>query len=127
GQRFGVVVPEEPVQGAAAVLPWIILAAGLVLGALAAALGVNTARRARATAEVDRLFTLSPDLVVVLGFDGFLRRVNPAVEQLLGFTRRELPQRPYLRFLPPDDRGRAEEEVRALGEGVTMLASENRL
>src|SRR4029077_19762997 len=31
GQRFDVLVPLEPVQGAAAALPWIILAGGLVV------------------------------------------------------------------------------------------------
>ncbi|HEY0570966.1 MAG TPA: CHASE domain-containing protein, partial [Enterovirga sp.] len=54
GQRFDVVVPLEAVHDAAAVLPWIILAAGLVLAALAAALGVSGARRARAQEELDR-------------------------------------------------------------------------
>src|SRR5205807_668530 len=49
GQRFEVAVPLEPVSGAAVVLPWSILAAGLVLAALAGALGVNAARRAKAT------------------------------------------------------------------------------
>src|SRR4051794_34638082 len=47
GRRFFVAVPEESPHGAAAILPWIILAAGLVLAALAAALGVNAGRRAR--------------------------------------------------------------------------------
>jgi hypothetical protein len=41
GQRFDVVVPQESVNGAAAVLPWMILAGGLVLAALAGALGLN--------------------------------------------------------------------------------------
>ncbi|MDX6418755.1 MAG: hypothetical protein QOG28_3375, partial [Trebonia sp.] len=62
GQRFDVALPQEPVQGAAAVLPWIILAAGLVLAALAGALGVNAARRVRAQDELDRIFNLSSDL-----------------------------------------------------------------
>jgi hypothetical protein len=65
GQRFDVRVPRSEVDGNAEVLPWIILAAGLVLAALAGALGVIAARRAKAKAEVDRLFTISPDLIVV--------------------------------------------------------------
>jgi hypothetical protein len=89
GQRFEVAVPLEPVSGAAVVLPWIVLAAGLVLGALAGALGVNAARRAKAKAEVDRLFTLSPDLITVAGFDGFWKRINPAFETHVGYTERE--------------------------------------
>ena len=104
GQRFDVVVPKGSVQGAAAVLPWIILAAGVVLAALAGALAVNRARRARAQAELDRIFTLSPDLIAVADFDGHFTRVNPAVRQVLGYTEEELLALPYLDVIHPDDR-----------------------
>jgi PAS domain-containing protein len=104
GQRFEVGVPPSPVQGAATVLPWIILAAGLVLAALAGALAVIAARRARAQRELDRIFTLSPDLIAVADFDGHFTRVNPAVEQVLGYTREEFLMRPYLELVHPDDR-----------------------
>jgi PAS domain S-box-containing protein len=127
GQRFDVGRPEGSINGPAAVLPWIILAAGLVLAALAAALAVNGSRRARATAEVDRLFTLSPDLIVVAGFDGSWKRVNPAFETRLGYTESEALARPYLDFVHPDDRDRSEAEAaRALGLG-TILVFENRM
>jgi PAS domain-containing protein len=89
GQRFDVLVPLEPVQGAAAALPWIILAAGLVVVALAGVAELYASRRAKAKAEVDRLFTISPDLIVVAGFDGYFRRVNPAFESRLGYTQQE--------------------------------------
>ena len=67
-------------------VPWLILAAGLVLAGLAAALGVSAARRAKAQEELDRIFTLSPDLIAVADFHGHFTRVNPAVEQVLGYT-----------------------------------------
>jgi PAS domain S-box-containing protein len=126
GQRFTVVVPLRPVEGAAAVLPWIILAAGIVLAALAGALGINAARRTKAQDEADRIFTLSPDIIAVAGFDGYFKRVNPAVEQVLGYTQEELLGRPYLDFVHPDDRNRTETEASALTEGTTTLAFENR-
>jgi PAS domain S-box-containing protein len=127
GQRFDVALPEGSINGPAAVLPWIILAAGLVLAGLAAALGVNASRRAKATAEVDRLFALSPDLITVAGFDGFWKRVNPAFETRLGYTQREALARPYLDFVHPDDRERSEAEAaRALGL-ETILVFENRM
>jgi PAS domain S-box-containing protein len=126
GQRFDVAVPREPVRGAAAVLPWIILAAGLVLAVLAGVLGVTAARRAKAKAEVDRIFTLSPDLITVADFDGRFTRVNPAAEKILGYTEEELLARPYLDLVHPDDRERTATEASAIGRGKTTLAFENR-
>jgi PAS domain S-box-containing protein len=126
GQRFEVAAPLESVAGAA-VLPWIVLAASLVLAVLLGALSVNAARRAKAKAEVDRLFTLTPDLITVAGFDGLWKRVNPAFETRLGYAEREALARPYLEFVHPDDRERTEEVALSLAEGKTMLAFENRL
>jgi PAS domain S-box-containing protein len=108
------------------VLPWIILAAGLVLAALAGALGVNAARRARAQDELDRIFTLSSDLITVADFDGHFTRVNPAVEQVLGYTEEEFLARPYLDFVHPDDRERTAAEADAIGRGNPTQAFENR-
>jgi PAS domain S-box-containing protein len=105
GQRFVVRVPAGRVQGAAAAQPWIIGSAGLGLAALAVALGLIAARRTKTKAELDRLFAITPDLIVVAGFDGYLKRVNPAFEALLGYTEAEARARPYLDFIHPDDRG----------------------
>ncbi|MDT7654434.1 MAG: hypothetical protein QOI36_5840 [Pseudonocardiales bacterium] len=126
GQRFDVVVPLESVHGAAAVLPWIVLAAGFVLAGLAAALGSSAARRARAQEEVDRIFTLSSDLIVVANFDGYFTRINPAVERVLGYTEEELLAQPYLDLVHPDDRERTAAEAAAIGQGKTTLSFENR-
>jgi PAS domain S-box-containing protein len=126
GQRFEVAVPLGSVQGAATVLPWIILAAGLVFAVLAGALGVNAARRARAQRELDRIFTLSADLITVADFDGHFTRVNPAVEQVLGYTPEEVLARKYLDLVHPDDRDRTAAEAAALSEGKTTTSFENR-
>jgi PAS domain S-box-containing protein len=126
GQRFDVAVPRASVEGAAAVLPWIILAAGAVLAALAGALGVNAARRASAQEELKRIFTLSTDLITVADFDGRFTRVNPAAEQILGYTEEELLARPYIDLVHPDDRERTAAEAAAIGQGKTTLAFENR-
>ncbi|WP_051323930.1 PAS domain S-box protein [Candidatus Solirubrobacter pratensis] len=126
GQRFDVAVPRRPVHGAAVVLPWIILAAGLILAGSTAALGVNAARRARAQEELDRIFTLSPDLIVVADLRGHFRRVNPAVTQVLGYSEEDLLRRAYLDLVHPDDRERTAAEAAAIGAGKTTLSFENR-
>jgi PAS domain S-box-containing protein len=126
GQRFEVTVPRGSVSGAAAVLPWIILGAGLVLAGLAGALGVNAARRAKAQDELDRIFSLSPDVIAVADFEGHFTRVNPGAEQVLGYTEEELLTHPYLELVHPDDRARTAEEAAAIAAGKAAISFENR-
>jgi PAS domain S-box-containing protein len=126
GRRLAVVMPRASVGDAGAVLPWLILAAGLVLAGLTGALGVHATRRARAQAELDRIFNLSADLIVVADFEGRFTRVNPAVEQVLGYTEEEILNHPYLDFVHPEDRDRTAAEAAALGKGRTTRSFENR-
>jgi PAS domain S-box-containing protein len=126
GQPFAVLMPKESVSGPGAVLPWIILAAGLVLAGLMLALGSNAARRARAQEDLDRIFMLSPDMITVADFEGRFTRVNPAVERILGYTEEESLSRSYLDFVHPDDRERTVSEAAAITEGQPTLSFENR-
>jgi len=119
GVPFEVLVPSIGARGAAAALPWIVLGVGLLLAALVWVLGVFAARREKAKAELDRLFTLTPDLIVVAGYDGYLKRVNPAFEQRLGYSEEEALARPYIEFVHPDDRARTEAETSRLRKGAS--------
>jgi PAS domain S-box-containing protein len=56
------------------------------------------------TAERDRMWATSPDLMLVIDFDGFFRRVNPAWEVLLGYTADDLVGHHVDEFVVPDDR-----------------------
>ncbi|MDA0159862.1 PAS domain S-box protein [Solirubrobacter ginsenosidimutans] len=126
GQRFTVVVPREAVQGAAAVLPWVILAGGLLVVALGGALALNAARRARAQEELDRIFTMSQDLIAVADFDGRFTRVNPAAEEILGYTEEELLARPYIDLVHPADRDSTATEADTIAQGKPTASFENR-
>ena len=63
---------------------------------------ITQAKRARD--QLDRIFNLSPDLLIIVGFDGYLKNVNPAVETLLGYSRAKLFSEPFTNFVHPDDR-----------------------
>jgi PAS domain S-box-containing protein len=126
GERFTVIVPREPVQGAAAALPWVILAGGLLVAALGGALGLNAARRARAQRELDRIFTMSQDLIAVADFNGRFTRVNPAGEAILGYTEEELLARPYADLVHPADRDSTTTEADAVARGQPTGSFQNR-
>ena len=58
-------------------------------------------RRLRAEREAERIFAMSPALLAVAGFDGYLRRFNPAFE-VFGYSREELLSRPWIEVRPPE-------------------------
>ncbi len=60
-------------------------------------------RVAERTAERDRLWTNSRDLLVVLDRQGVFHAVNPAVHGVLGWTPEELVGRSFRDFVHPDD------------------------
>lgn len=82
--------------------------------------------RNRAEEEVDQLFTLSVDMLCIAGFDGQFKRVNPAWEKTLGYTKEELLGRPYLDFVHPEDRESTVAEAERLVGGVHLTYFENR-
>ncbi|HEX2742238.1 MAG TPA: PAS domain S-box protein [Rubrobacter sp.] len=83
-------------------------------------------RMRRAEEELHRIFTLSPDLLCVVGSDGYFKRVNPAFEDTLGYASRELLARPFVDFVHPEDREAAVEEVAKLSTDFPTSHFENR-
>jgi PAS domain S-box-containing protein len=49
------------------------------------------------------LFDLSDDAFCIAGFDGYLKRANPAFARSLGYTLEELLARPFMANVHPDD------------------------
>jgi PAS domain S-box-containing protein len=82
---------------------------------------------ARAVHETeDRFFANSIDMLCFLDFNGHFKRLNPAWEQTLGFTRKELMSRPFIEFVHPDDRERTLAQNARVRAGDRALAFENR-
>lgn len=82
---------------------------------------------ARAVHELeDRFFTNSVDMLCFLDFNGYFKRLNPAWERTLGYTRQELMSRPFIEFVHPDDRERTLKQNATVRGGGQALAFENR-
>jgi PAS domain S-box-containing protein len=83
--------------------------------------------RDKAVGELeDRFFATSIDMICFLDFSGYFKRVNPAWERTLGFTRKELMSRPFIEFVHPDDRERTLKQNADVRGGGQALAFENR-
>lgn len=74
----------------------------------------------------DRFFAASVDLLCYLDFSGHFKRLNPAWERTLGYTREELMSRPFVEFVHPDDRERTLQQNAQVRAGGQALGFENR-
>jgi PAS domain S-box-containing protein len=79
-----------------------------------------------AGADLDRFFKLSLDLFCVATFDGYLVRVNPAWQTVLGLSDEELRASPFIEFVHPDDREATNRAMSTLSTGERVINFENR-
>ncbi|OPG07588.1 hypothetical protein B1R27_12950 [Streptomyces sp. GKU 895] len=103
---------------------WARLLAGL--DGTMASYAAEHGRREKAEQERANLFELSPDLLYVCGPDGYLKRVNPALERTLGYPADELLARPFLSFVDERDEERVREGLARLDEDTELTEAENR-
>jgi len=104
---------------------------GVVGGVVAALLftaGVGRVERQlqESAAELDRFFSLSPDMLCIAGTDGYFKRVNAAWTKALQWSEQELLATPYLDLVHPSDVESSREQAAALAQGETTAAFENR-
>lgn len=74
-----------------------------------------------------RFFDFALDLLAVGGFDGTLRRVNPAWTATLGWTEEELLARPYADLFHPVDLDHNIDKISQTATGAETVAYETRL
>lgn len=71
----------------------------------------------------EQFFAVAIDMMCLLDYSGYFKRLNPAWERTLGFTIAELTSRPFIEFVHPDDRERTlrqNEEVRRGGQAIAF-------
>lgn len=76
--------------------------------------------------DFDLFVQLSPDLICVAGYDGFFKKINPAVSKTLGYTVEELLSKPINEFVYLDDKLATVESRENVKSAIPLLNFENR-
>jgi PAS domain S-box-containing protein len=76
--------------------------------------------------DLEYFFELSPDLLCIAGYDGYFKKINPAVSRTLGFNNAELLSRPINSFVHPDDQNITHEKRESIKKDNPLLNFENR-
>jgi PAS domain S-box-containing protein len=83
--------------------------------------------RNRLTEERDRFFALSMDMLTIVHLNGRFQRINPAFQEVLGFSEEELLAMSVFELVHPEDRARTMREYENLSRGEPTRNMENRL
>ena len=83
-------------------------------------------RVAERTAERDRVWSNSQDLLAVVGADGIIRTANPAWASILGHQPEAVAGRSCFDFIWPDDAGPAQGALQAASTDRDLTGFENR-
>ena len=78
------------------------------------------ARCRQAEADQQQITNCLPVLVATAGLDGYYKQVNPAFEQVLGWSEQESLSRPFMEFIHPEDQPTAVETFGRLQSGETI-------
>jgi len=76
--------------------------------------------------ELSRIFMSAPDIICIAGLDGYYKKINPAMSELLGYSEEELLKTPIMDFIHPRDKQRTKDEFEALNKGEGSQYFENR-
>lgn len=82
---------------------------------------------AERTAERNRVWTMGRDMFGVMGFDGFLKEINPAWETTLGLDTATLLSLPFPQQVHPDDHEQVAAVIERLRSGETVERFVDRL
>lgn len=76
--------------------------------------------------DLECFFHLSPDWLCVAGFDGYFKKINPAVSKTLGYTESELFAKPIDSFVFVDDRSLTASKRESIKKNNPLYDFENR-
>jgi len=85
------------------------------------------ARQHQVEADQKLFFNLSSDLVGLLGFDGYLKNLNPSWYKTLDYSNAELMAKPFVDFLHPSDREKTLKQIQKIIGGSHRVTFSTRI
>lgn len=76
--------------------------------------------------EISLFFSASIDLLCIIGFDGYFKRLSKTWESCLGWTESNLKESPLLHYVHPDDLEATRTALSQLKSGDYLVGFENR-
>jgi PAS domain S-box-containing protein len=76
--------------------------------------------------ETQRFFRFSPEMLCIVGFDGYFKTVNPAFKKILSYAPEELLAKSFLDFVHPEDKALTLAQLQKLSTEASTIQFENR-
>jgi PAS domain S-box-containing protein len=107
--EFRIIRPDQEIR-------WIRIRGTPVLDGLGdvkriVGIAEDVTERRRAEEEYQRFFDQSESLLLIAGYDGRIRKINPALQRAIGYSQEELQGEPFIEFIFAEDRERSLLEV----------------
>ncbi len=83
-------------------------------------------KRKQLEQELNQIFNFAPDIIAIVGKDGYFKKINPAASDLLEYSLDELKAVPFNDFVHEEDKQKTSEQLVDLNEGKTIYYFENR-
>ena len=76
--------------------------------------------------ELYDIYNNVEEIICIAGFDGYFKRINSAASQILGYSKEELLEIPFIDLVHPEDRDVTLQEMVKLNRGAKTYYFENR-
>lgn len=83
-------------------------------------------KRKQVEQDLNRIFSFAPDAIGIIGFDGYFKKINPVLPQILEYSEEELLNTAFIHFIHPDDKADTIRELESVREGNPGIFFENR-
>ncbi|TLU98219.1 PAS domain-containing protein [Dyadobacter luticola] len=96
-----------------------------VLKSLGSHIGAEVKRK-QLEEELNQIFNSAPDIICIVGFDRYLKKINPAMCRLMEYSDQELLSKPIDALIHPDDLAESVIRMQGFQDGMQTMYFENR-